>query len=315
MTRVFVTGATGFIGSSFVRAAVGAGYQVQALTRSEQRAVQLRAIGVEPVIGDLALPTDWPSRIAGADAVVHLAQPETYGARITAARARRFSEQRLAMDDLLLQAAAAGSAKRVIYVAGTSYYGDQGTELRDETAEPNPKGWGPYIAPAIERVREYAKNGLPLIKVFPGWVYGPGSWFAEYNLKPLSSGKAVTRLQGRSRTVSTVHVDDAAQAILHLLVFGQVGDRYFVVDDEPGPAIRISTLAADALGVPLRVRAVPQLFCTLFLGPIVTESLTCDARLSNAHLKETGFVFRFRTIDDGVPNAVGHWLTSGGKSQ
>ena len=246
--------------------------------------------------------------MAGAEAVVHLAQPETYGARVTAARARHFREQRLAMDDLLLRAAADGNVKRLLYIAGTSYYGDQGTELRDETATPNPKGWGPYIAPAIDRVRDFAARGLPLIEVFPGWVYGPGSWFAEYNLVPLRSGKPVTRISGRSRIVSTVHVNDVARAIVHLIEVGQVGGRYFAVDDEPGPSIRLTELAAQALGVRLKVRAVPQLLCRLFLGPIVTESLTCDARLSNAHLKETGFAFDFPTTRAGVPDVVARWL-------
>src|SRR5256885_1642209 len=83
--------------------------------------------------------------------------------------------------------------------------------------------------------------------------YDPGSWFVEYNLAPLHAGKTVTRLGGRSRVVSTVHVNDVARAILHLLDRGQAGERYFVVDDEPGPALRLARGAAQALGVPLKV--------------------------------------------------------------
>jgi uncharacterized protein YbjT (DUF2867 family) len=53
MTRIFVAGGTGFIGSRFVPLAVEAGHQVYVLTRSEKSAGKIRASGAEPVIGSL----------------------------------------------------------------------------------------------------------------------------------------------------------------------------------------------------------------------------------------------------------------------
>lgn len=51
---------------------------------------------------------------------------------------------------------------------------------------------------------------MPVVEAFPGWVYGPGSWFAEYVLQPLHAGKRVTGLSGRARITSLVHVGDCA---------------------------------------------------------------------------------------------------------
>src|SRR5262245_44656794 len=99
---IFVTGGSGFIGSAFVRRAVEAGHHVQVLTRSEKSAERVRASGAEPVIGDLNTSGPWQEAVAKAQIVVHLAQPETYGEKVTAKRAERFREQRLKMDANLL---------------------------------------------------------------------------------------------------------------------------------------------------------------------------------------------------------------------
>ena len=86
-----------------------------------------------------------------------------------------------------------------------------------------------------------------------------------------------------------------------------MGRRYFVVDDRPVPSSELGRLAAEALGVKLRFRRVPAWLCRLFVGPIVTESLTCDANLSNARLRGTGFQLQFPSLDEGIPNVVAAW--------
>ena len=103
--RVFVTGATGFIGASVLRAAMAAGYGVDALTRSEASAAALRAQGVNAVIGDLGDASgSWRTAARRADAIVHLAQPQTFDGRVTTARAKLYGDDRLAMDRTLFKA-------------------------------------------------------------------------------------------------------------------------------------------------------------------------------------------------------------------
>ncbi len=310
---VFVTGATGFIGPALVRAALASGRRVRALTRSRDGAETLRRAGADAILGDLGDPGgDWVGAAREADTVVHLAQPQTFGGRLTGKRARRYAAERLALDSVLLNALTASAVRRVIYVAGTSYYGDLGSALRDESAEPNPRGWGPYLAPAIEAVERDLGRGPPVVMAFPGWVYGPGSWFAEYVLEPLAAGKPVIGVSGPARVTSAVHVDDCARALLHLSAAGETGRRYFIVDDAPVPSERLAELAAEALGVPLRGRRVPPFLCRMLLGRVVTESLTYENALSNARLRATGFVPRFPTCAEGVPDAVRSWLASRG---
>lgn len=313
--RLFVTGGTGFIGTRFVSLALEAGYRVRVLTRNARAAEQWKHEGVSVVQGDLLTPGPWQEEAAASDEVVHLAQPLTFGARVTHQRAMAYREQRLRMDSMLLDSLKPGTVRRVLYVGGTSYYGDQGSQLVTEDATPRPTGWGPYIAPAIESLPRHLERGLPLVETYPGSVYGLGSWFVEYALVPLKAGK---RLFGLKETLthhmSPIHVEDCARALLHLLEHGEVGRRYFVVDDQPATFGELTRVAAEALGVSYRKVFVPRWLCRLLLGPVLTDSLTSEARLSNARLHGTGFQFHYPTLREGVPALVKQWLETHGRS-
>ena len=304
MARVFVAGGSGFIGSPFLRHAVAAGHEVLTLVRSGASRDAVKALGAEAIEGDLKVKGAWQGVARTAELVVHLAQPQTFGGRVTRKRAETWRDDRLSMDRNLLDGLDLSVTKRVLYVAGTSYYGDQGTQLRDETAAPNPRGFGPYLVDALQELRGRMDRGLPVVTCFPGYIYGSSSWFAEYIVGPLGKGKKANQLTGPSRWGTMMHADDCARALLHLLGVGQVGERYFVVDDRPVLWTELYEVTARALGVPLRMRISPAWLAKLILGSLSTEGLQCDARLSNAKLKATGFSCRFPSIESGIPDVV-----------
>lgn len=307
MPSIFITGAAGFIGSELVQQAAAANYTLLGLTRSDKSARKLQENGVIPVIGDLSNPKGWSEAIADCEMVIHLAQPDTYGARITTQRAERYAETRIQMDRNLLEAVNRSKIRKIVIVFGTSYYGHQGTDLRHEDTPPNPKGWGPYVAPAIAALAEFVAQGLPIVEAYPGWVYGPGSWFAEYQLQPLSKGQPVMRLAGRPQLVSPIHVTDCARGLLHLLEHGAIGQRYFIVDDLAVPSTQMVHVAAQAMGVSGRILPLPKFICQLAVGQLVTESMECDFHLSNQKIKELGFTLRFPDITSGIADVVQRW--------
>lgn len=298
--KIFVAGGTGFIGHAFV-AAAARHHDVSVLTRSLRAEHAIAALGARPVRGDLLARGAWQREAARAACVVHLAQPRAFGGRVSVARADEWRAARLTMDEHLFDAIArGGECGRVVYVAGTSYYGDLGSEPRDESATPRPRGWGPFLAPAVDALDRWRERGLPIVTAFPGHVYGCGSWFHEYVLEPLLHDKRIHVIAGAGGIASPVHVRDCASALLHLALNGVLGERYFVVDDEPLPWRTFYERAARVLGRRLRLREVPRLLMRALAGDVVTESLSSNAVLSNAKLKSTGFELAFPTSLEGI---------------
>lgn len=301
---VFVAGGTGFIGAEVVRRLVADGRRVQVLTRSEKGKTRAQALGAEAVEGDLLEPGPWQEVAREAEQILHLAQPATFGARVSRERAEAYRRDRLTMDQTLFSALDPSRTQKIIYVGGTSYYGNLGTALRDETATPVPRGFGPYVAPAIEAIAGYLDKGLPIVTAFPGYVYGDGSWFREYVIKPLRRGQRINTLLGRSRQGSPIHVSDCARALILLLEKGEVGQRYFLVDDRPVPWSVFYDTAARAMGKTPRLRKIPPFVLRLLIGSVVTDSLLSDAVLSNARLRALGFELEFPTIEQGIPDVM-----------
>jgi nucleoside-diphosphate-sugar epimerase len=110
--RIFLTGATGFIGSKIVPELLKAGHQVLGLTRSDAGAKQLTAAGVEVHRGDLEDPTTLRRGAEKADAVIHCAFDHDFS---------RFVEncQKDKRNILAIGEALVGSTRPLIITSGT----------------------------------------------------------------------------------------------------------------------------------------------------------------------------------------------------
>lgn len=114
--RVFVTGASGFIGAHVVRALSHAGHHTTALVRSPARADGIAALpNVTLIAGDLTAPSTWRAKLAGHDACIHLAL--VWGA----------PEDDLALADLracatLFESAALAGVEHTIYTSSTAVH-------------------------------------------------------------------------------------------------------------------------------------------------------------------------------------------------
>src|SRR3954466_2656216 len=71
--RIFLTGATGYIGSSVLEAFLRAGHDVTALVRDPQKAELIARRGVHPIIGDLGKPASYAVAAEASDVIVHTA--------------------------------------------------------------------------------------------------------------------------------------------------------------------------------------------------------------------------------------------------
>lgn len=230
--RVFVTGATGYIGSAVVRELVEAGHRVTGLTRQAEKASDLRELGAEPVVGDLRDVDAYRDALTAADALVHLAAEHSDG---------QVAVDRAAVD-AMLEAAAEGPARVVVYTSGCFVLGETGDEPAHEDASvddaPDLVAWRPEHE---DRVLDAGGEGLATSVIRPGMVYGgkDGS-FASFFATAERDGAAEFVGDGANRW-SPVYRGDVAR--LYRMVVDNEGRGIFHCAE---PAERVGELAMAA---------------------------------------------------------------------
>lgn len=308
--KIFITGGTGYIGQSVIKEGLKLEYELIVLTRSEKNAQQLSAQGVQPILGDMLHDGEWQQVINQVDAIIHLATPPTWDKKVTHRAAEQFLETHVKIAKALFQAVDPQKVKKIIFVGGSSYYGDTGnTEARTEEFRNTPKGWGPFITPAVEYAKS-KKSEYPITFVFPAQIYGPSSWLEKIFMEPVYKKRIIAGLIGHNPHFSPIHIEDCGRACLHLLEHGQIGEDYILSDLLQIPVAEFRKEVLRLMGVEHKfIFAVPQWVATLVVGPVVSEYATIHTNLSSQKLRDTGFTLNYPTYKDGLPSVVNEWLS------
>ncbi len=244
--RVFVTGATGYVGSPVARALRRAGHAVWGLTRSAAKARQLAQHEIQPVIGDLANPKSYEEIAARCAVLVHAAFESS---------ADGVGKDEIAVRALLETGRRGAAPKTLIFTSGVWVHGDTGAGMVDETTPLDPI---PLVAwrPAHEQ-RVLQAAGVRGLVIRPGCVYGgagglTGAWFAG-----ASTGQPPQVVgNGRNRW-AMVHADDLADAYVRAAESGLAGEVFDVTDRSRATVLEMATAAARAAGYMGEVRSVP----------------------------------------------------------
>jgi nucleoside-diphosphate-sugar epimerase len=223
--KVFVTGASGYIGGSVAAALLSAGHTVRGLVRSEQRARQVRELGIEPAMGTLSDASLLAQMAREADAVINAAN----------------SDDRGAVEAML--PALAGSGKAFIHTSGSSIVGDMAAGERsdkvyedDTPIRPLP---GRAARVAIDRlVLAAAKNGVRAVVMCPTMIYGRGRGAHQDSVQvprliALAKKYGVGRHVGPGKNIwSNVHIDDLVSLYLLALQKAPAGAFYYAENGE-----------------------------------------------------------------------------------
>lgn len=174
--RIFLTGATGYIGSSVLDALVRAGHEVTAIVRNGERATRVSARGAQPIVGNLGDAASYRAAL-GYDAYVLAAWEKS---------ARGPEIDRLAITSLLA-AARQSRARCLIYTSGVWVLG-QTREPATEEAPVNPTSHVTWRPTHEKQVLAGAGDGLRTIVVRPGIVYGGSRGIVAHMLRDASNG-------------------------------------------------------------------------------------------------------------------------------
>jgi nucleoside-diphosphate-sugar epimerase len=263
--RVFVTGASGWIGSAVVPELIGAGHQVLGLARSDSSAAAVAALGAEALRGDLADLDALRAGATGADAVVHLAYVHDFA----------HMEESVQIDARAIEALAAaleGTGKPLVAASGTPAVPGRVATERDFPAFGGPAAGRDKNARAV---LDLAARGVRSSVVrMPRSVHGDGD---HHGLIARVIGAARDRgavgyVGDGSGRWPAVHVLDAAALVRLAVEQAPAGSVLHAVGDEGVPVRDFAAVIGRHLNLPTASVPAEELG---FLGMIL--ALDCPA--------------------------------------
>lgn len=246
--RVFVTGATGFIGSAIVQQLLGAGHQVLGLARSPEAAQALIAAGAQAHRGSLEDLHSLRRGAEASDGVIHLAFVHDFSAYAGAGETDRRAVEALG-------AALTGSGRPLVITSGITVLTPGRLAMEEDAPDANAPS-APRI-PSEEAVQALAAQGVRASVVrLPPSVHGEGDRAFVPALIGIARDKSVSAYVGDGlNRWPSVHRLDAAHLFQLALEKGIAGARYHGVADEGVPVRDLAAVIGRHLNVPLAAKS------------------------------------------------------------
>lgn len=252
--RIFVTGASGFVGGAASKKLVAAGHDVRAMSRSEKSDAAIRALSATPVRCDLENVS--AANIGDAEAIIHCAAfVEQWGPRDAW---RKFNVEGTRA---VLAAAREAGAGRFIHISTESvlWRGQhlRGVDERYPRARNSPYPYSWTKARAEELVEQAKAPAFQTIILRPRFIWGPGDTTLLPTIRHMAkTGQWMWINNGRAQT-STTHIDNLVHAIELALTRGRGGEAYFILDDGVRSMREIISAIATTQNIALPDKSIP----------------------------------------------------------
>ncbi len=260
--KYFLTGATGFLGNVLARQLREAGHEVHALVRTPQKATELQSLGIKLFTGDVTDKESMRDAMLGVDGLFHVAgwykvgtPDKTPGEKVNIQGTRNV----LALMKEL-------HVPRGVYTSTMGVNSDTHGEIKNESYRFTGRHLTEYDrtkAAAHQIAEQFIAQGLPLIIVMPGGIYGPGD-------TSMVRRNFIDFLQGKLPILPTqaglcwAHVEDTANAHILAMEKGVPGETY-IIAGEPYTFLEVFQLASHITGKPAPRAVSHRIFKALSL--------------------------------------------------
>jgi dihydroflavonol-4-reductase len=313
--RAFVTGGTGFIGGRMVERLLEEGWDVTALVRSPDRAARIRERGASLVIGDITEPMTFEDAMTGADAVFHLAAYYALGVDDR----EQMMRINVGGTEAVLGAAGHAGVPRIVHCSsiaalGSGPKGSVGDETREHHGD-FPSIYEESKWFAHEVAARLASDGLPIVTVMPGAVYGPGDVSFISVLLGLYARRRLLVCSFRDSDCSWVHVDDVVDGMARAAEKAPPGETYVLGGDNDTIGGLLDRIAPITGIKPPRIW-VPDwvVYASMPLSPLISRLLNQapgavrdGAKLLRGSIAfssakaQRDFGYHYRSVEEGLP--------------
>jgi len=299
--KIFLTGATGYIGFNVAQALRRAGHEVWGLARSGEKALALSQNEIHPVLGEMQKPATYASIAEQCSVLIHAAVDYQAGV---------IAPDKLLVETLLNTAKRGAQPKTFIYTSGIWVNGDTGDQLVDETTPLNPLTLVAW-RPAHEQMVLNASNMRTLV-LRPGCVYGKqgglsGMWFSSaYN------EKALRVIGDGNNRWAMVHVDDLAEAYVRAAESNYGGEIFNVVDHSRASVREMANAIASVTNYAGEIQYVPVAEAAKTLGDFA-ECLAVDQHIDGRKAARLlGWQPKHGGLADGIASYFEAWKAAQG---
>jgi dihydroflavonol-4-reductase len=260
--RIFITGATGFIGTHLIRKLAMKGHELHCLARRNSITRQIEEVGASIVIGDV---TDRDSLIEGmrkCDWVANLANIYTFWEPDKSI----YRKVNVEGTRNVMESALETGVSKVLHVSTSLIFGRPADIPFHEDSPVGPVRFSEYAQTKYEgdliAWELFEKKGLPLVVIYPGMVVGPGNTrYGAQLVRNLIEQRMPVR--GLEKPVNGMsHVTDVAEVIVRALEKeDNIGEKYLV-----GQQISMgefNRLVSDISGVPMPKICLPDFVVVL----------------------------------------------------
>ncbi len=291
--RVFLTGATGYVGSAVLESLARGGHQVDALVRNNEGAAKVQARGATPVLGDLMQPASWRDAAAAADGSIHAAAQ-------SGAKARQADE--VAVD--ALTSLPPKDNRFLIYTSGVWVLGPAPVPA-DETAPLNPieiVSWRPAHE---RRILDTASGGVRASVVRPGILYGSSRGIVGDLLQ--DAANSLVRVVGTGGNHWPLIYDrDLAELYTRIVNTPTASGVYHANDEGDETVNDIVAALGDHAHTQPSIRHVPLPEARKKMGPYA-DALALDQLVRSPRARALGWTPTLHSVAGNVARLFEEW--------